>query len=75
MLHSEKIPTWRIFAKKLHESIKRNGFNDEALILITLPIALLVQAYVVRGLIVQHPNIVWGVLIGWFCGYVKKEED
>ena len=57
------------------KSIKRNGFNDEALILITLPIALLVQAYVVRGLIVQHPNIVWGVLIGWFCGYVKKEED
>ncbi len=57
------------------KSIKRNGFSDEALILITLPIALLVQAYVVRGLVVQHPNIVWGVLIGWFCGYVKKEED
>lgn len=56
------------------KSLRRKGYNNEAVILITISIVFAVQTYVTRGPIVQHPNITWGVLVGWMCGQIKSED-
>lgn len=55
------------------KSLRRKGYSTEAIIIITISIVFAVQTYVTRGPIVQHPNITWGVLVGWLCGQIKSE--
>lgn len=56
------------------KSLRRKGYSNEAVILIVISIVFAVQTYVTRGPIVQHPNITWGVLVGWMCGQIKSED-
>ncbi len=56
-------------------SLRKKGFSSDAIALITIGVAFVIQAYVVRGPISQHPNITWGILVGWLCGQLKREDS